>query len=189
MSMSAEIIEFRASDRTYPPSQTRVIRAMEGMPYAVRAAFAGQVAALHHHHPVLAARPERERRRKLWLKAENLYRFYDGLREIAMVADRAFEEYGCEEAKSLAPYAQTENWHRLIGRWRAAARLLMLTPAPCMAELSVKRRMRSQLHDGIDNATAEKIDALIDADKAWLLANAVHRSKRRNKLGSVRSSD
>jgi hypothetical protein len=166
----------RGSAREHTPSQTRVIRAMEGMSQGDRQAFAEHVEKLH---PVLAARPERERRKKLWRKAETLYRFYDGLCDLAGDAGRAFEDYGLHEAKPLAHYHDMDHWLPLTDRRRDAAQNLLLTPAPSMADLNVKRRMRSQSHHGVDHALAAKIDTLIAADDAWLLANAGHRSRRR----------
>lgn len=166
----------RGTAREHTPTQTRVIRAMERMPQADRQAFAEHVEALH---PILAARPERDRRKKLWRKAETLYRFYDRLCDLAGDAGRAFDDYELQEAKPLAHYHHIDHWLPLTDRRREAAQNLLLTPAPSMADLTVKRRMRSQAHHGVDRATALKIDALIEADEAWLLANAGHRSKRK----------
>jgi hypothetical protein len=131
------------------------------------------------HHPVLAARPERKRRKALWRKAEFLYRFYDGLTDIAFVAAHAYKDYGCQEAKPISHYEDMEHWHALVDKRRSAAKQLMLTPAPTMADLNLKRRMRSQAHHGIVEAACAEIDALIKADEAWLLANAGHRTQRR----------
>jgi hypothetical protein len=126
-------------------------------------------------HPVLAARPERDRRKKMWRQAEAVYRFYDALCAIAKPANVAHNECGLMEAKAFAHYR--EDLVRLYEERRKAARQLLLTPVPSMIDFKTKRQMRWKVQ--LDTDIAGKIDALLDADEAWLLAHAGHRTKRR----------
>lgn len=123
--------------------------------------------------------PDREKRKEMWREAEMLHRFYSGLADLAFAAQHAFEDYQCRDARPLAHYGQMEHWHPLVDKRQEATQRLMLTPAPTMADLNVKRRLRSQHHHGVDKATGAKIDALIEADQVWLIANAGHRARRR----------
>lgn len=116
--------------------------------------------------------PERAQRYKAWQRAETIYEFYDRLGDFASVAVVAFERAGLKEAGPFAHLGEMEHWHILIDKRRAARAALMLTPAPTAAALNRKKAMRASPQFAYCPIDANDADASIDADAAWLKANA-----------------
>jgi hypothetical protein len=118
---------------------------------------------------------ERERRREVWREAESRMRFWYALRGLGHAASYALKSANLAAAK---PYADLDKGFELLDRCRAAELELLLTPAPTVATLIEKKRMRaSNWHRSTANSHGQAIDAIIARDEAWLKANAPVRRK------------
>jgi hypothetical protein len=135
---------------------------------------AQRVAKRLKRQAVLAAAPEtltetcknkyaREERRRVWRRHQSSMNYWDARRTMDYAIERV-KNNKCAEA-DFHPDTGLYSCHQLVDFWRAAKRVLLLTPAPDQEAVAWKQRQVNDKYLGLD---ASEIKRAIAEDVTWL---------------------
>jgi hypothetical protein len=170
--MSGEIIQFSAfADAAKEAKEAARDHCAPGALARLRAK---RVAKQLKRQAVLATAPDtltetcknkyaREARREVWRRHESSMKYWDARRAMDYAIGRV-KNNGCAEG-DLHPDTGPYDCHQLVNYWRAAIRVLILTPAPSQDAVAWKQRQVNDKYLGLD---ASEIKRAIAEDVTWL---------------------